>query len=282
MRDKVGYHLAWFARKISERGYQKQNADFTGYHANGDFVATGEDFFISRYAQFMEGQPHSNPFVFVDVGANSGHYTQLILTKLQSAKSRLNLRGELFEPQENTAIQNLLNQYADAPRISLTWNRTGAGSETGTMELYSVKGDEASVYASSQKESVLHFVNKQQIESCNMRVVRLDEYLSSNSIPVVDLLKIDTEGYELDVLQGAGSYLTPERIRVIQFEFNSMHYFRRQFLGDFVDILIDKGYELYRLSKHGFIPVTPYNPEIERFVFQNFVAFNPTLTPLNT
>lgn len=281
LRDKVGYHLARLARKVSEKGYQIQDAHFTGYQSNGDFRETGEDYFITQYARFIARSSKSNPFVFVDVGANSGYYTQLVIDKLQAVGAQRNLRGELFEPQDNAPLQNLINQYTQHPQILLNWQKEGAGAESGTLEFYKVKGDDSSLFASSQKESVLHFVDENQVEKSEIKVVRLDEYLSSKAIPVVDLLKVDTEGYELEVLRGAGSFLTPASIRVIQFEFNSMHAFRRQFLRDFIDVLGAKGYELFRISKHRLIPVTPYNPETERFVYQNLVAFDPSLVSLH-
>ncbi len=44
--------------------------------------------------------------------------------------------------------------------------------------------------------------NKYMVNSC-----RLSEIIKKNSVNKIDLLKIDTEGHELQVLKGAGSFL---------------------------------------------------------------------------
>lgn len=56
----------------------------------------------------------------------------------------------------------------------------------------------------------------------------LDQVMAEEAIPSIDLLKIDTEGADLDVLQGASLALADERIRFIQVEsgmnpFNDRH-----------------------------------------------------------
>lgn len=44
----------------------------------------------------------------------------------------------------------------------------------------------------------------------------LDQVMTEEGIEAIDLLKIDTEGADLDVLQGASLALANERIRFIQ------------------------------------------------------------------
>jgi FkbM family methyltransferase len=43
------------------------------------------------------------------------------------------------------------------------------------------------------------------------------DYIINNDIKNIDFLKIDTEGYELNVIKGFGDYI--ENIKVIQFEY---------------------------------------------------------------
>ena len=53
------------------------------------------------------------------------------------------------------------------------------------------------------------FLNKLHVKNfyknIDIQIVRLDEYLNNNSIEHINFMKIDTEGYEFDVLQGLGT-----------------------------------------------------------------------------
>jgi FkbM family methyltransferase len=48
----------------------------------------------------------------------------------------------------------------------------------------------------------------------------IDDFCAEQAIAEIDLLKIDTEGYDLQVLEGARSLLTRGRVRFVYSEFN--------------------------------------------------------------
>lgn len=50
----------------------------------------------------------------------------------------------------------------------------------------------------------------------------LDSFCVSAGVNRVDVLKIDTEGHDLEVLQGAHRLLCERRIRFVYFEFNDI------------------------------------------------------------
>ena len=86
----------------------------------------------------------------------------------------------------------------------------------------------------------------------------------------IDLLKIDTEGFELEVLLGASEMLTEKKITIIQFEFNEVNIVQRRFLKDFYNLL--PKYDFYRLDEQRLIPLGSWEPKHEIFMFQNIVA----------
>jgi FkbM family methyltransferase len=59
-----------------------------------------------------------------------------------------------------------------------------------------------------------------------VKVMRLDDYLESNHIKRVDLLKMDVEGFEPNILRGARRALDEHRIGAVMCEFND--YWLRQ------------------------------------------------------
>ena len=53
-------------------------------------------------------------------------------------------------------------------------------------------------------------------KNIDIQIIRLDEYLNNNSIEYINFMKIDTEGYELDVLKGLGTKI--HNVQYIMFE----------------------------------------------------------------
>ena len=53
-----------------------------------------------------------------------------------------------------------------------------------------------------------------------MHVDTIDDFCSANKIPKIDILKIDTEGFDLNVLKGAQQMLSRGQIAFIYTEFN--------------------------------------------------------------
>jgi hypothetical protein len=84
----------------------------------------------------------------------------------------------------------------------------------------------------------------------------------------IDLLKIDTEGHELEVLHGARKLLAAGLIRVLHIEFNEMNVFSRVFLRDFRELL--SRHTAYRMLP-GIISVSDSPLASELFAFQNVV-----------
>jgi len=78
-------------------------------------------------------------------------------------------------------------------------------------------------------------------------VLRLNDYLSSNDIGRVDLLKIDTQGYEPEVLEGAGEKLRDVDVVLTELMFYD-YYERSLSFSDIERFLIPAGFRLYDIS----------------------------------
>lgn len=284
VRFQISYRLAWLARKFSEAGYIQQNAEITGIGHIRDYRKNGEQsvvqFVASQYK--MEKVPNSPAFCWVDVGANVGKYSDMVIRSLERFVPGSSLSGYLFEPQKNAQLnENLAMWNKSYPNAHIDIHYCGAGSANEKKKIYVQRDNESGTLASSMHEIISHHLNDEHIEEKEMNVVRLDTFFNEHQVNQIHLLKIDTEGYEKEVLEGCGAYLTPSKIRAIQFEFNYTHAYRKQFLKDFHDLLHPKGYHLFRLNNNKWTPLTPYNPEQEIFQYQNILAISSTLNPLN-
>ena len=103
-------------------------------------------------------------------------------------------------------------------------------------------------------------------------VETLDVFAEREKFRHIDFIKIDTEGNEFAVLQGASNLLKQGDIECIQFEMNEMNVVSRIFFNDFRKTL--NNYQLYRLLPRGLMPLSNVPLETELFAFQNIFALH--------
>jgi FkbM family methyltransferase len=113
--------------------------------------------------------------------------------------------------------------------------------------------------------------SKQEIQ---VPVTTLDSYISTKSL-VPDLLKIDTEGHDLNVLLGCEKYIP--RISVVVFEFGGENKDTKTFFLDFYDFFTRFRFTLFRVTPYGTLRVCSYKEIHENFQCTNYIAVNPNL-----
>lgn len=161
---------------------------------------------------------------FVDVGANSGSYTVL-------ASGALGARSTAFEPVP-AAFQRLeanvrLNNIAG--RVSC--HNLGLAAAPGMLRFTS--GSDTTNHAIAAGE--------QDLSSIEVRVTTLDEALVHAPL----LMKIDVEGYETPVIEGATNTLRNTSVKALIVELNgaSNHYGFDE--GVLLQRLLDFGFRTY-------------------------------------
>jgi len=155
--------------------------------------------------------------ILIDVGANKGLYSRELLQQFAGNLSDLHV----FEPSKEL-IEKHLTFNDQRVRV----NNMALSNESGNVSLFKVPGN--SGLNSLTKRRLDHFdVVMNDVEE--IRAITLDEYVSENNITKIDLLKIDVEGHELDVLNGATGCLKENRIECIQFEFGGCNIDTRVF-----------------------------------------------------
>lgn len=138
----------------------------------------------------------------VDIGANQGQTAARFLACFPHA------RILSFEPVPAT-FRRLEAGYGRHPRI--TCENLAASDANGEVQM--LVGAEADSFvsrivdASAPEDAVWH---REAV-----RAVRLDDYLQEKNIAQTDLLKTDTEGHDLSVLQGCGALLDGRRISFV-------------------------------------------------------------------
>ncbi|MBN8837941.1 MAG: FkbM family methyltransferase [Sphingobacteriia bacterium] len=215
---------------------------------------SGESFFIDL---FLKNQPNK---VIFDVGANVGNYSATLRQK--------GYLGQIFafEPHPTTFIQ--LTKLAE--QFNFNAINSGLGKCKEKVFIYDYANNKGSQHASLYKDVIteIHHSSYQQTE---IELTTVDDFILENKINKIDLLKIDTEGNELSVLQGAQQAIEKGMIQFIQIEFNEMNIVSKTFMKDIFKIL--PGYKFYRLLPTGLLPLKDLQPVLlEIFAFQNIIA----------
>lgn len=243
----VKLHL--FLYRLSRRGLGMMNSE--------SFKASGEKHFLEKYLD-----KKTAPIV-IDVGANQGDFSKLVLEVCQSA------RVYAFEPHPLTyaQLENNLRGF------SVQTINAGCGDKTHVMEIFDYSENDGSRHASLYYD-VIADKAMQEIVRHEASIVRLDDYLSDQKIGEVELLKVDAEGYEFNVLRGVENHIERGLVRAILFEFSENCVYSRVFFKDFFDMLHD--FNIYRLLPSGLIKIDRYNPRLhEQFAYQNLAAIKP-------
>ena len=128
------------------------------------------------------------PQVVVDVGANHGGWSQEVASVYDSA------RFFLIEPQEE--MRPFLDHFCSQIEGS-RWFAGGAGSEVGHMDLTVWDDYQGSAFLSPDVEAMVPELRQRKVP-----VYTLDHLIGSGELPIPDLIKIDVQGYEMEVLQG--------------------------------------------------------------------------------
>jgi hypothetical protein len=92
---------------------------------------------------------------------------------------------------------------------------------------------------------------KEKMNTINVPVVTLDQFWTETAYQTIDVLKIDTEGADTWVLEGASQLLREKRIKHIFFEENEVRMSALGILSDTAKNLLEScGYQLKQIE-HG-------------------------------
>lgn len=229
-----------------------------GINNYGSNIETGEEFFLKKH---LLEKFRDQPITIFDVGANVGEYSLLLNKIFPLAKIYA------FEPSPVTC-ETLKNKTTSINNIYSFC--TGLGAAPSKMEIFTYKNDKTSEHASIIKDVMVTLHNSDDVESYQVDIISLDNFCDSHAIQKIHFLKIDTEGFELEVLKGAVNLIHNHAIEIIQFEFNEMNTFSKVFLRDFYNLL--PNYIFFRLGKDKLIPLGKYNSLNEIFRYQNIIA----------
>ncbi|WP_439576678.1 FkbM family methyltransferase [Elioraea sp.] len=221
-------------------------------------LARGEERFLRRAA------PGFRTGTVLDVGANAGDYARYVRSLAPEA------RIVAFEPHPRTFARLL--RAAETHRFEAI--NVAVSDTAGTASLYDFPDTDGSTQASLDPGVIMLHGGMAPV-SHEVTCTTLDAFAEERDIDTIHLLKIDTEGFDLNVLKGARRLLAEGRIGLIHFEFIGSNVVRRIAMRDFFDVLEEGGYGIARICLNGtLLPLRAYSPKFhEIFVRHNLVSF---------
>jgi FkbM family methyltransferase len=174
-----------------------------------------------------------------DVGANRGQTVSRFRTEFPEAAIYA------FEP-DLAAFSELKARTANDSKTRSF--HLALGERDGSATLHENSSDVTSSLLPNSPR-ISQFAPPQMCTPKDKRTVplmRIDTFCAKESIGRIDLLKIDTQGYERYILDGAGSLLSPASIRGLLLEVLFVDLYENQtWCGEVLESLRSRGYRLF-------------------------------------
>jgi len=193
------------------------------------FIIKLFDFFHQKKIfKFLKKKGFDNIEILIDVGAHKGESIQLFLDNMNVAKiisfeaSPVNFK---FLREKESFF---LNKYKDTKIII---ENIALGRENKKESFKQFKESSSSTINSinlkspyyKKKLKYLNFLkNEKLFEIFEIQITRLSDYLGDNAIKNIDFLKIDTEGYEYEVLLGLNKKILDTKIIMFEHHYDNM------------------------------------------------------------
>jgi FkbM family methyltransferase len=200
---------------------------------DGELVAASQ--VTSQLASLLD-----EPLTVVDVGCRWG-----FAEAWEDLGDRCEIVG--FEP-DTVECQRLREHYRDRPWVRIVPHALGAAP--GTATLYITREPAcSSIYPPIDEVVDRHprLEPQRMVRSEAIELITMDDWCAANALENVDLVKLDTQGSELDILRGAERTLESVSIVQTEVEFNPM-YDAQPLFGDVDRFLRERGFMLWSLD----------------------------------
>jgi FkbM family methyltransferase len=157
---------------------------------------------------------YSKPKIVYDIGANDGTWSKILLELNPHVKDI-----SLFEPRKEAFNKIKENLSAN---INLHLFQFALGSEN-TVSVIKGGSTSASLLDAGELQNILFpgSFNSQCNE--NITINRLDDVVKENNLSYPDLIKIDVQGYEMEVLKSAENVLKNTPFLIIELSFVELY-----------------------------------------------------------
>ena len=208
------------------------------------------DYFQQKNIIKLINKKFLKPIIVFDVGAHYGETIKLFNKKLNIKK----IYSFEASPKNYQILKKSISKY-NSKKIEIY--NYGIGRELSksyinqTLESSSSTINELNVNSKylKKKLKILNIKNKNSFHyKIPIKIITLDYFIEKNKIENIDLLKIDTEGYEFNVLKGLSKY--NQKIKLVYFEHHYDDMIVKNYkFGDIHQLLKSFGFVMIKKSK---------------------------------
>lgn len=213
------------------------------------FILNFFDFFHQKKILTLLKKKIHHPLTLIDVGAHYGETIQIFKKNFKIKKiysfeaSPIN-----FQILKKNSLNNFLNveiyNYGLGESVSDSYINQTLESSSSTINSI----NENSSYL-NRKLKILKVKNKNSfIKKVPIKINTLDNFINDKKLNNIDILKIDTEGFELNVLRGLKTHYS--KIKIIYFEHHYDDMIIKNYnFGQIKKLLNDYGFEMIKKNK---------------------------------
>jgi FkbM family methyltransferase len=197
-----------------------------------------DHFYQTKWIKFLNINKYNKFELLIDIGAHKGESIELfsknfIIKKIISFEaSPINfkyLKKKINKKKYNNTEIVLENTALGAENKIIEFNQFNESSSSTIKEI-----DKESKYYKRKFKLINFLNNKETYQKIKIKISKLKDYIKKNNIKKIDFMKIDTEGYEFEILLGLENKI--KLVDIIMFEH---HY----------DNMIKKGYTFEDINK---------------------------------
>lgn len=235
---RTGYRISSTKYLLKQLNYPENILELNFDHVMSDYL--------------IHRKNGDDSFTFIQVGAFDGVECDPLIKYL----NRYRWNGVMLEPQPGP-YSKLKERYSDQSQISV--RNSAVSFENGKKKLYTLEGGDLPEWAKGMASFNKNIILKHRylfpaindyIKETDIDTVTFQKLLDEEAIITLDLLQIDTEGYDAEILK-----MFPfDRIRPNLIHFESKHIAKND-LEFLLDTLIGKGYRIARDGEEDMIAV---------------------------
>ena len=222
------------------------------------------DFFYQiKWIKFLKKNKYNKFKLLIDIGAHKGESIELFSKNFNIKKiisfeaSPITFKYLKKKIEKNTQGYNnteivLENIALGAEDKIIEFKQFNESSSSTIKEV-----DEESKYY-KRKFMLINFLsNKKTYQKIEIKIYRLKEYIEKNNIEKIDFMKIDTEGYEFEILLGLENKI--KLVDIIMFEHHYDNMIKKNYTyNDIHELLIKNNFKKIYKSKMPFRKTLEY------------------------
>ena len=227
-------------------------------------------FYQKKWIKFLKKNKYNKFKLLIDIGAHKGESIELF-SKNFNIKKIISFEASpiTFKYLKKKIGKNI--QGYNSTEIVL--ENIALGSEDKIIEFNQFNESSSSTIKVVDEESkyykrkfrLINFLsNKKTYQKIEIKISRLKEYIEKNNIEKIDFMKIDTEGYEFEILLGLENKI--KLVDIIMFEHHYDNMIKKNYTyNDINELLIKNNFKKIYKSKMPFRKTFEYIYINEKF-----------------